>query len=166
MICFKDQNKLFIFIEEKKVFSIYKIIIFVNNQKNQTGQAPMIIDPPPLRLHQQAKSTHSEKAPYLWNQKCNFDAQKNCNMVYTVPPVSCHWSCQSSQSTLRARIIGDVQAGIMPRPVNSMNPARKKDSPRCSVKLPCREFIKTVPNIPQKISSSQPSPLKSLFRCS
>ena len=31
-------------------------------------------------------------------------------MVDTVPPVSRHWSCQSDESNLRARISGDVQA--------------------------------------------------------
>ena len=39
----------------------------------------------------------------------------------TVPPVSGHWSCQSGESNLRARISGDVQAGIRLKPVNSMH---------------------------------------------
>ena len=69
----------------------------------------------------------------------------------TVPPVSRLWSCQSGESNLRARIIGDVQAGIRLRPVNSMHLEMKKGSPRCAVKLLFRNFIKTVPNILQKI---------------
>ena len=36
------------------------------------------------------------------------------------------------------------------RPVNGMHLAMKKGSPRCAVKLSCREFIKTVPNFLQK----------------
>ena len=77
-----------------------------------------------------------------------------------MPPVSRHWSCQSGESNLRARISGDVQAGIRLRPVNSMHLARKKGSPRCAVKLSFRKFIKTVPNILQKTSSRKPSPLQ------
>ena len=56
----------------------------------------------------------------------------------TVPPVSCHWSCQSGESNLRAQISGDLQAGIRLRPVNSMHLDRKKGSPRCAVKLSLR----------------------------
>ena len=54
------------------------------------------------------------------------------------------------RSNLRARISGDVQADIRLRPVNSMQLARKKGSPRCAVKLLFRRFINTVPNILQK----------------
>ena len=68
----------------------------------------------------------------------------------TVPPVSCHWSCQSGESNLRARISGDVQTGIRLRPVNNMHLARKEDSPRCAVKLSFREVINTAPIILQK----------------
>ena len=68
-------------------------------------------------------------------------------MQYTVPPESRHWSCLSGESTLRARISGDVQAETRLGPVNSMHLERKKGSPRCAVKLLCREFIKIVPNI-------------------
>ena len=67
----------------------------------------------------------------------------------TVPPVSRHWSCLSGESNLRALIIGDVQAGIKLRSVNSMHLARKKGSPRCAMKQSCRGFIKTVPKILQ-----------------
>ena len=65
----------------------------------------------------------------------------------TVPPVSRHWSCQSGKSNIRARIGGDVYAGIRLRPVSSMHLERKKGSPRCAVMLLFRKFIKTVPNI-------------------
>ena len=75
----------------------------------------------------------------------------NDNNTRTVPPVSRHWSCQSGESNLRVGISDDVQVGIILRPVNSMHVARKKGSPRCSVKLSFREFIKTVPNILQKL---------------
>ena len=71
-------------------------------------------------------------------------------MSGTVPPVSCHWSCQSGESSLRAQISGDVQAGIRLRPVNSIYLARMRGSPRCAVKLTFRDFIMTVPNILQK----------------
>ena len=77
-----------------------------------------------------------------------------------MPPVSCHWSCQSGESNLRARISGDVQAGIRLRPVNSMHLPKKKGSLRCALKLSFREFIKTVQNVLQKMSSRKPSPLK------
>ena len=78
----------------------------------------------------------------------------------TVPPVSRHWSCQSGESNLRARISGDVQAGIRLRPVNSMCLTRKKGSPRCAVKLSLRKFMRTVLNILHKSSSKKPYPLK------
>ena len=64
----------------------------------------------------------------------------------TEPPMS-------RRSTLRAWISGDVQAETRLRPVDSMYLARKKGGPRCAVKLLCKEFIKTVPNILQKTSS-------------
>ena len=86
--------------------------------------------------------------------------RKVSHSVNTVPPVSRHWSCQSGKSNLRVRIMGDVQAGIRLRPVNSMHLARKKGSPRCAVKLSFKKFIKTVQNILQTTSSRKPSPLK------
>ena len=78
----------------------------------------------------------------------------------TVPPVSRLWSCQSGESNLRARISGDVPAGIRLRPVNNMHLAKKKGSLRCAFKLLFREFMKTGKNILQKTSSRKPSPLK------
>ena len=71
----------------------------------------------------------------------------------TVPPESHHWGCLSGESILRAWISGDVQAETRLTPVNSVHLSRKKGTLRCSVKLSCREFIKTVPNILQKTSS-------------
>ena len=73
------------------------------------------------------------------------------DMCITVTPVSRHWSCQSGESNLSARISGDVQRGIRLRPDNGMHLASKKGSPRCAVKLEFREFINTVPNILKKI---------------
>ena len=65
----------------------------------------------------------------------------------TLQPVSRHWSCQSGESNLSARISGDVQAGIRLRPVNSMHLAKMKGSPRCAMQLLFTKFIKTVTNI-------------------
>ena len=70
--------------------------------------------------------------------------------LFLLTPVSRLWSCQSGESNLRARINGDVQAGIRLRPVNSLHQARKKGSPRYAVKLSFRKIIKTVPNFLQK----------------
>ena len=69
----------------------------------------------------------------------------------TVSPVSHHWSGQSGESNLRAWISGHVKAGIRLRPVNSVYRARKKDNPRCAVKLSFSKLINSVPNILQKL---------------
>ena len=78
----------------------------------------------------------------------------------TVPTLSRHWSCQSGESNLRARISGDVQAGISLRRVNSIRLRRRKGSPRSAVKLLLRKFNRTVSNVLQKSSLRKPSPLK------
>ena len=77
-----------------------------------------------------------------------------------MPSVSRHWSCQSGESNVRARISGDVHDGIGLGPVNIMHLAKTKGSPRYALKLLFREFIKTVQNILQKTSLRKPSPLK------
>ena len=87
-------------------------------------------------------------ARYKWQHFCQ--TQEGPAYRSTVRPMSRHWSCWSGESNLRARISGDVQAVIRLRPVDGMHLARKKGSPRCAVKLSCREFIKTVPNIQKK----------------
>ena len=89
---------------------------------------------------------------------------KDLEWELTVPPVSRHLSCQSRESNLRARISGELQAGIRMRPANSVHLARKKGSPRCAVKLMFRKFIKNVSNMMQKTSSRKLYPLKITIR--
>ena len=84
--------------------------------------------------------------------------EKCSHVLDNVPPVSRHWSCQSCESNLRARISGDVLSGIRLSPFNSMHLERKKGSTRCAVKLLFRKLIRTIPNILQNTSSSKPSP--------